>query len=76
MKHFMEENADHFCVGKIGKTVDRSRIGADNFRESFHYSAKVEDSFQQTLREKMYHFSVGDLVFLKIVSYEGSVEVW
>ena len=62
-----------FVLGNWCETVDRSRINADNFRESFHNSAKIEDSFfyidrkaMWTLRRKNVSFSSGDLVSLKV----------
>ena len=61
-----------FVLGNWCETVDRSRINADNFRESFHNSAKIEDSFfidrkaMWTLRRKNVSFSSGDLVFLEV----------
>ena len=38
-------NADHLCVGKLVKDSYMSRVGTSNIRESFHHSAKIEDSF-------------------------------
>ena len=62
-----------FVLGNWCETVDRSRINADNFRESFHNSAKIEDSFfyidrkaMWTLRRKNVSFSSEDLVFLEV----------
>ena len=34
------------CVMDVGEAVVRTKIGANNFREVFHYSAKIEDNFQ------------------------------
>ena len=63
-------------LGSWRETIDRTRVGIDNFRESSHHSAEIKDSLQ---RQKSYadpkrkdvSFSSGDLVFLKVSPMKG-----
>ena len=65
-----------FVLGNRRKTVDRTGIGANNFRKSPYHSAEIETTFS---RQKSYadpkrkdvSFSSGDLVFLKVSPMKG-----
>ena len=69
-----------FVLESWRETVDKSKISADNIRESFHYSAKIKDSFQQVeelcrpYKKRCIHLC-RRLSISESASYEGSGEI-
>ena len=69
-----------FVLENWWETVDGSRIGASNIRESFYYSTRLKTAFD---RHKSYanpksndvSFSAGDWVFLKVSPMKGVIRL-
>ena len=66
-----------FVLGNRRETIDRTEIGADNFREVPIIQQRLKTAFSRQKnyadsKKKDVLFSVGDLVFLKV--FQGTLD--
>ena len=77
MKHYLEENADHLCVWKVGErqltgpelvqiTSEKVPIIQQRLKTAFNRQKSYADP-----KRKDVSFSAGDLVFLKVSHMKG-----